>query len=108
VSALQSPFIVPPFDPGKHGPKLKYVWWSWHPNYPYWSKSCWDGDSVEDAWKVREDRHACGLNSYHNKLIQEGDGALTEVADDPCREMDVWRRIAARNSLEHAAFRQVP
>ncbi len=102
------PFVVPPFDPGKHSPKIKYVWWSWHPNYPYWSMSCWDGETEEKAWEVRLSHRAGCLDVYHNKLIREGDGSFTEVADDPCIRMDVWDRISLQKRPEHDAIRQAP
>lgn len=90
---MTSPFEVPPFDPGKHAPAVRFVWWSWHPNYPYWSPSCWGGKTVEEAWAKLACPSACSLIYYHNKLIREGDGALTEVADQPCQRLDVWQRI---------------
>ncbi len=77
-------FTAPPFDPGKHAPKIHYVWWSWHPEYPYWSKSCWGGETIEIAMEAKEGRNAYKLSYYHNKLIREGDGNFTEVYDWPC------------------------
>lgn len=82
---------APPFDPGKHAkPCVQFFWWSWHPRYPYWSKSCWRGETEDEAWEVRADVRACKMNCYHNKLIREGDGTFTEVADDPPRDTTHW------------------
>ena len=36
---------------------------------------------------------AKGLYLYHNKLVCDKDGTLTEVADVPCERMDVWLKI---------------
>jgi hypothetical protein len=77
-------FIAPPFDPGSYGPEIRYHWWSWSPDYPWWSKSCWGGDTEKEAWEALESPLACKMKYYHNKLIREGDGKLTEVADLPC------------------------
>jgi hypothetical protein len=84
------PFEVPPF---KHRPSfITYTWWSWHPNYPYWSKSCWSATSVEEAMKLLERDYIC-LDIYHNKLIKEDGMTLEEVADVPCKELDIWWEI---------------
>lgn len=98
-----SPFVVPPFDSQWTKPEIQYFWWSWHPNYPNWSKSCWSGKTEDEAWAVFEKPFASELYYYHNKLIREGDGAFTEVADLPPQRMEVWRRIAAKQleNTEH-------
>lgn len=91
---------VPPFDPGtkKRKPIPRYFWWSWHPLYPYWSKSCWGGPTEKAAFADIKRPEACGMDVYHNKLIkEEEDGSLTEVADMPCKRMDVWERIAKKS-----------
>lgn len=95
-----SPFLVPPFDPGIYAPKTKYTWWSWHPNYPYWSKSCWDGDTPEEAREWLEKDIAASMHYYHNKLIREGDGALVEVEDRPCQRLDIWEKIRRKRESE--------
>lgn len=77
------PFIAPAFDPGRNTPKVSFVWWSWHPKYPYWSKSCWGGETEDMAWEAMSHPSAIKLRYYHNKLIREGDGKFTEVADYP-------------------------
>jgi len=82
--------IAPPFDPGKHAPKPEYYWWSWHPRYPYWSKSCWGGESEEYARK--QFTHDAHLDYYHNKLIKEEAGVFTEIDDIPCPRLDIWKR----------------
>lgn len=88
------PYKVPPFTSGGQEPSLSYYWWSWHPRYPRWSKSCWGGETEEKAWESRSKPLASGMKYYHNKLIREGDGNFTEVYDDPCRVPEVWRKIA--------------
>lgn len=91
----QCPFEVPPFDPGNQQPEFRFAWWSWHPNYPYWSKSCWGGTSERTAWDAFYDPRA-KLELYHNKLIREGDGKFTEIADVPCQRLDVWNQIKSQ------------
>lgn len=86
-------FQVPPFDPGKHlsKPKFMYFWWSWHPCYPYWSKSCWGANTLEEAYDlILTNPHMNSMKMYHNKLIREGDGKFVEVADIPCQNPEVW------------------
>lgn len=91
-----NPYMVPPFETAyKPNPTFKYFWWSWHPNYPYWSKSCWGGDSGQAAWdKLQTVRAKHTLALYHNKLVREGDGQLVVVADLPCQQLEVWQEIA--------------
>lgn len=91
-----NPYTVPPFKPEKMPERIdRFFWWSWHPRYPYWSKSCWGAPTEVEAHEVRMGPHACGLDVYHNKLIRENDdGTLTEVFDEPCKELHVWRKIA--------------
>lgn len=85
------PFVVPPFSV-KPKP-IRYVWWSWHPLYNWWSKSCWGAPTIEEALELL-DKDACGLDYYHNKLIMEGeDGSLIEVYDAPCKRLDIWEKI---------------
>lgn len=83
-----SPFEVPPFDPPKK--PITFIWWSWHPLYPYWSQSCWAAPTIAAAQEhLQLGRLAC----YHNKLIRHDGVTLEEVQDEPCREMDVWHKI---------------
>jgi hypothetical protein len=93
-----SPFVVPPFD-GKNKQSLeRFFWWSWHPLYPYWSKSCWGGVTERQAIEVLNDLGTGGMDVYHNKLIRENeDGSLTEVLDRPCQRLEVWERIKREN-----------
>jgi len=91
---IEAGFEVPAFAPPKDS--IKYVWWSWHPNYPYWLKSCWSGKTIEEAkQKITHGQ----LDYYHNKLIREGDGAFTEVLDQPCERLDIWERIRLQKEL---------
>jgi len=83
------PFEVPPFQPPTP-PAITYVWWSWHPLYPYWAKSCWGGATIEGA---QEHLNKGRLKHYHNKLIRHDGISLVEVQDEPCREMEVWHKI---------------
>jgi hypothetical protein len=92
------PFIVPPFDGKVKTPIRRFSWWSWHPNYPYWSRSCWGGSTIEEAFSELKSSMACGMDVYHNKLIREDDGGvLVEVADRPAsRCLDVWQQSTAQ------------
>ena len=91
----RNPYVVPPFQvPERTKPSVRYFWWSWHPNYPYWGKSCWGGETEDEAWESLNKPFADSMRVYHNKLIREGDGKFTEVYDLPCQELDVWREIA--------------
>jgi hypothetical protein len=92
---LKNPYKVPPFGPGSNQkPSVKFYWWSWHPCYPYWSKSCWGGVTEAEAWDALRRPMTGSLSLYHNKLIREGDGQFTEVADLPCQRLGAWREIA--------------
>jgi hypothetical protein len=90
-AASCSPFVVPPFSPPP-SPAITYVWWSWHPSYPYWSQSCWKAATIEDAQRYLTDPLTT-LAVNHNKLIRHDGITLVEVQDEPCREMDVWHKI---------------
>lgn len=87
-------YIVPPFAPSKTSVAVVFCWWSWHPLYPYWSRSCWKYESHKEAMIGRETGSCAGLNLYHNKLIREEGRTFTEVADDPCRNLPIWEKIA--------------
>lgn len=94
AEAQCSPFVVPPFDAKRSKPVVRYYWWSWHPYYPEWSRYGSNGYATEEeAWEHRCKPINSSLDVYHNKLVREGDGAFTVVADDPCRKLEVWRRI---------------
>lgn len=86
AGAPGSPFVAPPFDPGRHTPEIRFYWWSWHPKYPTWSKSCWGGKTEAEAWDAYA-KPGSKLDRYHNKLIREGDGQFTEVYDLPCQSV---------------------
>lgn len=96
------PFRIPPFDgairPRSSG-EHRFTWWSWHPNYPRWSQSCWGGDTEAEAWAEMRSPMASSLANYHNKLIREDVTGnvvtLTEVADVPCENLELWWRIRA-------------
>lgn len=91
-----NPHIVPPFDGRrKVKPSERFMWWSWHPLYPYWSRSCWGGATIEEAHECLAKPIAGGMDLYHNKLIREDDDhTLVEVVDLPCQRLDVWKRFA--------------
>lgn len=102
---LKCPFKVPAFDAGDTPPKLRCVWWSWHPDAPVWTRTGWEGVTEAEAWQVLNSVWVSStIKSYHNKLIREGDGAFTEVADLPCGRMDVWHIIAEQKKPEHAGL----
>jgi len=91
-----TPFDVPPFSPPCK--PVTFVWWSWHPLYPYWSQSCWAAATIEGA---QEHLQKGRLSCYHNKLIRHDGITLTEVQDEPCREMEVWHEIKRRIDKEN-------
>lgn len=80
--------VVPAFSLPKVPPK--FVWWSWHPRYPSWSRSCWEADTKEEAIKFLSDPFVCGLDTYHNKLIKHEGDHWEEVMDVPCKKMEHW------------------
>lgn len=87
-------FVAPPFDPGSYEtPTFSYYWWSWHPNYPYWSKSCWGGATYNEAVVAIRSPLAVGMKVYHNKLIFESEGKFIEVADLPANYEGFWGKI---------------
>jgi hypothetical protein len=91
---MKNNIIVPPFDGKIKEPIPRYAWWSWHPLYPKWSRSCWGGSTVEEAL---ED-YSAGLDVYHNKLIREDlNGVLVEIIDKPCQRLDVWKKCMELN-----------
>ena len=104
---MKCPYKVPPFDPNYQKPAVQFFWWSWHPNYPYWSKSGFGGKTEEEAWAELNNPWANSMKVYHNKLIREGDGAFTEVADLPCQEMEVWY-LFARNEKGWRRWQWMP
>jgi len=87
----EGPYIVPPFDPGATKHKDRYVWWSWHPRYPYWSKSCWGGATIEEAWKILDEPLASSMSVYSNKLVKEGTREV--VAVSPLKHPEIWEKI---------------
>lgn len=91
---VENPYKVPPFDGKNKQPIERFFWWSWHPLYPYWSKSCWGGVTERQAHDVLKKDIAAGMKVYHNKLIREDENdALIEVFDLPCQRLDIWRII---------------
>lgn len=92
-----SPLVAPPFDGKIKRTAKRFFWWSWHPLYPYWSKSCWGGVTQQQAIEVRKIKTGGDwLSGYHNKLIRENDdGTLTEVLDSPDQDIEQWRRCVA-------------
>ena len=103
-AASCSPFVVPPFNPPPPS-AITYVWWSWHPCYPYWSQSCWKAATVEEAQRYLTDPRT-SLTVYHNKLIRHDGITLVEVQDVPCREMDVWHKIKRQMDEANAERRR--
>lgn len=91
---MKNPYLVPPFKADKKQAQKLYYWWSWHPCYPYWSKSCWGGTTIQEAWVAFRDARASSLHYYHNKLIQECGEEFIEIADVPCERLEVWQEIA--------------
>ena len=85
-----SEYNVPEFfvEP-KHIP-TKYYWWSWHVLYPRWAKSCWGGDTIEEALTKFHSPYCDSFNLYQNKLIKESVDGYEEVMDIPCPKTEVW------------------
>jgi len=94
------PFKVPPFSPGHHTTEPTFHWWSWHPLYPCWSKSCWSGKTKEEAMEKITKPIASSMKYYHNKLIMEKDGQFIEVFDLPCQTLDRWEVIKSKMTPE--------
>ena len=44
----------------------------------------------------------CGLALYHNKLIREDGGKLTEVGDAPCKRWTVRRKKSSQAKVDIA------
>ncbi len=95
LDKTKCPFVVPAFEVKPLNPpeSVKYYWWSWHPNYPYWSRSCWGGKTIEEAQEKLSRPGASSMDVYHNKLIKEENGTFTEVMDCPCKRLEYWWRI---------------
>jgi len=85
-----SKYNVPDFfvEP-KHIP-IRYVWWCWHPLWSKWKKSCWGGDTIDEALEIIESDYCSSLKLYHNKLIRESIEGYEEVLDVPCKHTDIW------------------
>lgn len=81
--------VVPPFVPPPP-PETTYTWWTWHPRYPKWSKTCWGGPTIEKAYEALD--RFLKHQYYHNKLIMFDGVTYKEVADLPCQRLDVWRK----------------
>tara|TARA_R110000764_G_scaffold60823_1_gene130250 strand:+ start:299 stop:613 length:315 start_codon:yes stop_codon:yes gene_type:complete len=89
----ENPFKVPAFSHAPLEEPIKYVWWSWHPLYPFWASSCWRYDNPEEAMEVFTNPRSSSIENYHNKLIKHDGNTREEVLDIPCERLDVWRKI---------------
>lgn len=49
----------------------KWVWWSWSIKRQRWCKSCWDGDTRDEAIEARKHPLASELDRYTNVLVEE-------------------------------------
>lgn len=91
---------IPEFD--VHDPSHKksydavywpeYRWWGWHPNYPYWSKSCWVAKTELEAWELLAKTHT-GLDVYECVLVKEHRGEFEVIAKRHCKRMDIWNNL---------------
>lgn len=88
------PFDVPPFQLSKSINFPRFVWWSWHPNYPYWSQSCWQAGTMERAREIANEPGACKLAYYHNILVDMATGAV--VSERLPGRPEVWHEIASQ------------
>lgn len=86
------PFTVPPFD---YGGKTSYELWGWHPNYPYWSKSCWESTTEEGARAMLPHLHL-----YMTALVKCENGcySVIEMVPPDAEGLKVWQKVAARTS----------
>lgn len=105
--ASGSPLVAPPFDGKLKRAAERFFWWSWHPIYPQWSKSCWGGVTQQQAIDARKSGGGGDwLSGYHNKLIRENDdGTLTEVMDSPDQDTEHWKlcvALKANNPVSNA------
>ena len=75
--------VIPEFDGKYPEPRYVYTWWSWSRQYPRWTKSCWGGNTIHEAIENIGHERAHQMLKYHNKLIKETVGTLTEVVDLP-------------------------
>lgn len=50
-----------------------FSWWGWHDAYPYWSRSCWDGPTEEEARQSIKNPLACKMRLYHLVLVHSSD-----------------------------------
>ena len=85
--------VVPQFEIPMEGSfKSHFRWWMWHPCYPYWSRSCWYGSSIEEAHQVLKDNG--GENCYARLLVEERRGEVKadfKVVDSlPPEELSGW------------------
>lgn len=97
MSAL--PFEIPPFNPGKHAPRPRFDWWGWNPNYPYWSRSCWGGDTEEEAraFTNRQERSV-----YAIALVKQDGDVFTVLEQFGPDDVSAWERIASSRVKEVA------
>ena len=84
---------IPPFEAPKPHHAVTYTWWSWHPRSPYWSKSCLKGSTIAKAYEALNSKGASSMKNYHNKLIKFDGIVRTEVADEPCKRLYMWKKI---------------
>lgn len=73
-----------------------YYWWRWHPNYPFWYRTSWGGESPEEAKQKQKNISVF----YHMKLIKEQGEKLEEIEDIPCTRTDVWDKCIADKTLQ--------
>lgn len=74
---------TPPFTPGNHHPKSGYYWWGWHPQFPFWSRSCWGGTTENFARLALDNPHATKMRFYEKVLVREAVGEFTVIDSQP-------------------------
>lgn len=62
-------YHAPAFD--KSEEEVEFVWYSWHPKYPHWSRSCWRGKTEQEARETVKMPMAVGMRNYQNALVRE-------------------------------------
>jgi hypothetical protein len=99
---MNNPFIVPPLI--FEQPRTKYLWYSWHPLYPFWARYCYEANTEEEALAMlNSKKHKGTLEYYHNKLVRYDGACFLIIADFPCKRLDVWRAIRRKMSLGELA-----
>lgn len=94
---MKIPYEIPPFDPGKMIPKVRYDWWGWHPLYPYWSRTCWGGATEQEA-RRKTDRLESSV--YAMKLVRQEGAVFTVIDEFGPTVPGAWERFKVSETVE--------